>query len=135
VNDAASAEGAIRRRLKARRHPSATRGCLGARRERGSYWKGKERKVSMGRLLSVFAAVGILGAATVALAAEATYRTTGKIKSVDLMRHVITLEDGSTYKVAKGVNIKRMKAGEKVTVTISGFGGTIEASAIAPSVD
>jgi hypothetical protein len=31
--------------------------------------------VSMGRLLSVFAAVGILGAATVALAAEATYRT------------------------------------------------------------
>jgi hypothetical protein len=91
--------------------------------------------VSMGRLLSVFAAVGILSAATVALAAEATYRTTGKIKSVDLMRHVIALEDGSTYKVAQGVNIKRMKAGEKVTVTISGFGGTIEASAIAPSVD
>ena len=51
------------------------------------------------------------------------------------MRHVIILEDGSTYKVAQGVNIKRMKAGEKVTVTISGFGGTIEASAIAPSVD
>ena len=59
----------------------------------------------MGRLLSVFAAVGILGAATVALAAEATYRTTGKIKSVDLMRHVITLENSSTYKVARGVNI------------------------------
>jgi hypothetical protein len=91
--------------------------------------------VSMGRLLSVFAAVGILGAATVALAAEATYRTTGKIKSVDLMRHVITLENGSTYKVARGVNIKGTKAGQKVTVTTSGFGGTIEASAIAPSVD
>ena len=89
----------------------------------------------MGRLLSVFAAVGILGAATVALAAEATYRTTGKIKSVDLMRHVITLEDGSTYKVAQGVNIKRMKVGEKVTVTTSGFGGTIEASVITPAVD
>ena len=89
----------------------------------------------MGKMLSVFAGVGILGAATVALAAEATHRTTGTIKSVDLMRHVITLDNGSTYKVARGVNIKRIKAGEKVTVTTSGFGGTIEASAIAPAVD
>jgi hypothetical protein len=89
----------------------------------------------MRKMLSLFVTVGILSAATVALAAEATHRTTGKIKSVDLMGHVITLEDGSTYKVARGVNIKRMKAGEKVTVTTSGFGGTIEASAITPAVD
>jgi outer membrane lipoprotein SlyB len=89
----------------------------------------------MGRLLSVFAAVEILGATTVALAAEATQKTTGKIKSVDLTRHVITLENGSTYKVAQGVNIKGIKAGQKVTVTTSGFGGTIEASAITPVVD
>jgi hypothetical protein len=95
----------------------------------------KERKASMGRMASVFVTAGILSAATVALAAEPTHRTTGRIKSVDLMRHVITLEDGSTYKVARGVNIKRMKAGEKVTVTTSGFGGTIEASAITPTVD
>ena len=89
----------------------------------------------MGRMASVFVTAGILSAATVAPAAEPTHRTTGRIKSVDLMRHVITLEDGSTYKVARGVNIKRMKAGEKVTVTTSGFGGTIEASAITPTVD
>jgi hypothetical protein len=89
----------------------------------------------MRKMLSLFVTVGILSAATVALAAEATTRTTGKIKSVDLMRHVITLEDGSTYKVAQGVNIKRMKVGEKVTVTTSGFGGTIEASVITPAVD
>ena len=89
----------------------------------------------MGKVLNVVAAAAILGAATTAFAAEPTHKATGKIKSIDVMRHVITLEDGSTYKVAKGVNIKRMKAGEKVTVTISGFGGTIEASAIAPSVD
>jgi hypothetical protein len=89
----------------------------------------------MRKMLSLFVTVGILSAATVALAAEATTRTTGKIKSVDVMRHVITLDDGSTYKVARGVNIKRMKAGEKVTVTTSGFGGTIEASAITPAVD
>jgi Cu/Ag efflux protein CusF len=95
----------------------------------------KERKVSMGKMLSVFVTVGILSASTVALAAEATHRTTGKIKSVDLMTHVITLENGSTYKVAQGVNIKGMKAGEKVTVTTSGIGGTVEASAITPAVD
>jgi hypothetical protein len=89
----------------------------------------------MGKMLGLLAAVGILGAATAAFARDTTYRTTGKIKSVDLMRHVITLEDGSTYKVARGVNIKRMKPGERVTVTTSEFGGTIEASAITPAVD
>ena len=89
----------------------------------------------MGKMLSVFVTVGILSASTVALAAEATHRTTGKIKSIDLMRHLITLEDGSTYKAARGVNIKRMKPGERVTVTTSGFGGTVEASAITPAVD
>jgi hypothetical protein len=86
-------------------------------------------------MLGVFAAVGILGAATVAFAEEATYRTTGKIKSVDLMRHVVTLENGSSYKAARGINIKGLKAGQKVTLIYSGFGGIIEASAIAPAVD
>ena len=90
----------------------------------------------MGKMLSVFfVIVGILSATTVALGAETARRTTGTIKFVDLMRHVITLEDGSTYKVARGVNIKRMKAGDKVTVTTSGFGGVIEASAVAPAVN
>jgi hypothetical protein len=83
----------------------------------------------------VFAAVGILGASTVAFAGEATLRTTGKIKSVDLMKHVVTLENGSTYKAARGINIKVLKPGQKVSLTYSGFGGTIEASAIAPAVD
>jgi outer membrane lipoprotein SlyB len=81
------------------------------------------------------AAAAILGAAATAFAAEPTHKATGKIKFVDVMRHVITLEDGSTYKVARGVNIKRMKVGEKVTVTTSQFGGTVEASAITPTVD
>jgi hypothetical protein len=88
----------------------------------------------MGKVLSVFAAVGIL-AASVASAAEPTRTTTATIKSIDLMRHIITLEDGSTYKVARGVNITRIKAGQKVTLTTSGFGGTIEASAIVPEVN
>ena len=89
----------------------------------------------MGKLLNVVGAAAILGAATTAFAAEPAHKTIGKIKSVDVMSHVITLEDGSTYKVARGINIKRMKAGEKVTVTTSKFGGTVEASAITPTVD
>jgi Cu/Ag efflux protein CusF len=89
----------------------------------------------MGRVLNAVAAVAILGAATTAFAAEPTHKATGKIKSVDVMRHVITLEDGSTYKVARGVNINHVKAGEKVTVTTSKFGGTVEASAVTPAVD
>ncbi|HEY1887632.1 MAG TPA: DUF1344 domain-containing protein [Roseiarcus sp.] len=89
----------------------------------------------MGKMLSVFVAVGIFSATTVALAADTTHRTTGRIKSIDLMQHVIALQDGSTYKVARGVNIRRMKPGEKVTVTTSGFGGTVEASAITPVMD
>jgi hypothetical protein len=89
----------------------------------------------MGKMRNLVAALGILSSATIALAAETPHRTTGKIKAVDLMRHVVTLEDGSTYKVARGVNIKRMKAGEKITLTTSRFGGTVEASAIIPAVD
>jgi hypothetical protein len=84
----------------------------------------------MGKMLGLFAAAGILGAATAAFAGNATYRTTGKIKSVDLMTHVVTLENGSAYKAARGVNIKGLKAGQKITLTYSEFGGTIEASAI-----
>jgi Protein of unknown function (DUF1344) len=89
----------------------------------------------MGKMLGLFAAVGILGAAPAAFPGDTTYRTTGKIKSVDLMKHVVTLENGSAYKAARGVNIKRLKAGQKVTLTTSGFGGTIEASAITPAAD
>ena len=89
----------------------------------------------MGKVLNVVAAAAILSAATTAFAAETTHKTTGRIKSVDLMRHVVTLDDGSTYKIARGVNIKRMKPGEKITLTTSKFGGTIEASAIIPAVD
>src|SRR3984885_7502385 len=102
----------------------------------GSPRAGTQGKVtSLGKMLTVFVTGGFLSGASVALAAESIHEATGKNKSVDVMRHVITLEDGSTYKVARGVNIKRMKAGERVTVTSSKFGGTVEASAITPAVD
>lgn len=89
----------------------------------------------MGKMLGLCFVVGILGAATAAFGGDAIHRTTGKIKSVDLMQHVITLENGSTYKAERGVNIKGLKTGQKVTLTYSGFGGTIEASRITPAID
>jgi hypothetical protein len=93
----------------------------------------------MGKMLSLFAAMGVLGAAAVALAGEPaghpTYTTTGMIKSLDPMNHVIMLENGSTHKIARGVNIKSMKAGQKVTLTYSRFGGSIEVSAITLATD
>ncbi len=89
----------------------------------------------MGKVLGLFFVLGILGADTTAFAGDAIYRTTGTIESVDLMQHLVTLKNGSTYKIADGVNIKHMKAGEKVTLTYSGFGGTIEASRITPAID
>jgi hypothetical protein len=89
----------------------------------------------MGKMLNVMAAAAIFGTATTAFAADSTHKINGKIKSVDVIGHVITLEDGSTFKVARGVNVKRMKAGEKVTVITSKFGGAVEASSIMPAVD
>jgi outer membrane lipoprotein SlyB len=89
----------------------------------------------MRKMLGIFAATGILGAAALAGAAEPVYTATGTIKSIDMLKHVVTLDDGSTYKVARGVNISAMKAGQKVRLTYTGSGSTIEASAIAPGVD
>ena len=53
-----------------------------------------------------------------------------------MMRHTVTFEDGATYKLARGVRINRIKAGEKVTLTFSAsVGPAIEASAVTPAVD
>jgi Cu/Ag efflux protein CusF len=89
----------------------------------------------MGKVLNVAAAAAILSAYTSAFAMDAMHRTTGRIKSVNLMSHAITLDDGATYKIARGVSIKRMKAGQKITLTTSDFGGTLEALAVTPEVD
>jgi Cu/Ag efflux protein CusF len=114
-----------------RRHQSAM-SCVFEVRERAL----EENEVlAMGKGLNAAAAAVILVAATTAFAAEPAHKTTGRIKSIDLLRHIVTLEDGSTFKAERGVNIKRLKTGEKVTVTTSRFGGMIEASAITPTVD
>ncbi|HEX9168772.1 MAG TPA: DUF1344 domain-containing protein [Roseiarcus sp.] len=90
----------------------------------------------MRKTLYAFATIGLLGASTLAFAAGPVVTATGRVKSVDLMRHTLTFEDGSTYKIARGVRIKNMKSGERVTLTFSATVGPItEASAIAPAAD
>ncbi len=82
----------------------------------------------MRKMHAAIAALGILGAATLASAAGPTVTTTGKIKSVDMLRHTVTLENGSTYSVARGFNM-RVKAGDRVTLKFTDSGAIIEASA------
>jgi len=91
----------------------------------------------MRRVLRIFAAAMILGAASSALAAEPVVTTTGTIKAVDMLSHSVTLTNGSTYKLARGVSLKGMKAGQKVTLTFSRSGPApaLELSAITPIED
>jgi hypothetical protein len=87
-------------------------------------------------MLCVLAAAGVLGAATLASAAGPAVTKTGKVKSVDWMSHTVTFEDGSTYKIQRGVSIKSMKPGQRVTLTFSALGGPVrEVSSIAPALD
>ena len=90
----------------------------------------------MRRMLCMFAAAVLLGAATLAFAAGPAVTATGKIKAVDMLSHTITFEDGSTYKIARGVSIKGMKPGQRVTLTFAAPVGPItEASSVAPAED
>ena len=90
----------------------------------------------MHKTVRAFAAIGFLSAAAAAFAAAPAVTATGRIKSVDMMRHTVTFEDGATYKLAQGERINRIKAGEKVTLTFSAsVGPATEASAVTPAVD
>ena len=90
----------------------------------------------MRKMLGVLAAAGFLGAATLAFAAGPAATATGKIKAIDMLRHTITFENGSTYKIARGVSIKGMKPGQKITLTFSALVGPVEeASSVAPAAN
>jgi hypothetical protein len=79
--------------------------------------------------LSALAAATILGAANLAYAADAT----GTIKSIDMSKHTVTLDNGSTYDVAKNVKFNGMRVGERVTLTYQQSGKAMDATAIKPA--
>ncbi len=64
-------------------------------------------------VLGALTAAGFLGAATIAYAVEPT----GTIKSIDISNHTVTLDNGSTYNLAKNVKLDNIKVGEKIRLT------------------
>jgi Protein of unknown function (DUF1344) len=86
-------------------------------------------------LLGAVAAISVLGAATFAFAEGPAVTATGKVKSVDMLQHTVTFEDGSTHKFARGVRIDDVKVGERVTLTYSSVGSITEVSGVAPAAD
>ena len=74
-------------------------------------------------------AAALLSAASVAYAADAT----GKIKSLDMSKDMITLDNGSSYMAPKSVKLSDFKVGEKVTVSYTKAGDKMDATSIRPA--
>ena len=74
-------------------------------------------------------AASLIGVAGAAYAADAT----GKIKTLDAAKSMVTLDNGATYDIAKGVSLSGFKVGEKVKVTYTQSGKMMDASAITPA--
>ena len=72
-----------------------------------------------------------LGSASLAMAAGAT-TTTGTIKTIDTAHRVITLADGSSYRLKKGLDMTTLKTGEKVSVSWELKGKVNKAMAVTP---
>jgi Cu/Ag efflux protein CusF len=74
-------------------------------------------------------ATALLTLASAAVAAEAT----GKIKSLDTTKDMVTLDNGSTYIAPKTTKLSDFKVGEKVTVSYAKTGGKMDVSSIKPT--
>ena len=74
-------------------------------------------------------AAALLGAASVAYAADAT----GTIKSLDSSKDMITLDNGSSFMAPKGMKLSDFKVGEKVTVSYTKAGDKMDATSIKPA--
>jgi len=83
----------------------------------------------MRMLTCAAAAAALLGATSVAFADDAT----GKIMSLDTSKDLITLDNGSSYMVPKGMKLSDFKVGEKVTVSYTKAGGRMDATTIKPA--
>jgi Cu/Ag efflux protein CusF len=72
----------------------------------------------------------LLALASAADAAEAT----GKIKSLDMSKDMVTLDNGSTYIAPKSTKLSDFKVGEKVTVSYTKAGDKMDIASIKPAV-
>ena len=83
----------------------------------------------MRMLVGAVLATALLGAASVAYAANAT----GKIKSIDMTKDMVTLDSGSSYMAPKSVKLSNFKVGEKVTVNYTKAGNRMDITSIKPA--
>jgi Cu/Ag efflux protein CusF len=83
----------------------------------------------MRMLVGAVLATALLGAASVAFAADAT----GKIKSLDMTKDMVTLDNGSSYMAPKSVSLSKFKVGEKVTVNYTKSGDRMDITSIKPA--
>ncbi len=83
----------------------------------------------MRMLVGAVLATALLGAASVAYAADAT----GKIKTLDASKDMVTLDNGSSYWAPKSVKLSGFKVGEKVTVSYNKSGDKMDVTSIKPA--
>jgi Cu/Ag efflux protein CusF len=72
-------------------------------------------------IVPALAAILFAGAST-AFAAEAT----GKIKSIDTSKDMVTLDNGSSYYAPGTVKLSKFKAGEKVSINYTKSNGKMQ---------
>ena len=80
-------------------------------------------------LVGAVLAAALLGSASIAYAADAT----GKIKSLDMTKDMVTLDNGSSYMAPKTVKLSDLKIGEKVTVSYAKAGDKMDITSIRPA--
>ncbi len=83
----------------------------------------------MRMFVSAALAAAVLGAASVAYAADAT----GTIKSLDMSKDMVTLDNGASYVAPKSMKLSDFKVGEKVTVSYTKAGDRMDATSIKPA--
>ena len=91
----------------------------------------------MRKALTALAAVAALGATSASAASmmnsDVTKTATGTIQSIDPSKDQITLDNGSTFDVGKGVGLSALTKGEKVTVTYTQTGKAMDATQVKPA--
>ncbi len=75
------------------------------------------------------AVIALFAGASVAYAADAT----GKIKTIDTTKDMVTLDNGTTYAAPSTVKLSDLKVGEKVTVDYTTSNGKMQINTIKPA--
>jgi Cu/Ag efflux protein CusF len=83
----------------------------------------------MRMLQGAVVATALLAIASAANAAEAT----GKIKSLDMTKDMVTLDNGSSYMAPKSMKLSDFKVGEKVTVSYTKTDDKMDVGSIKPA--